>query len=87
MYLDIELDKTPTSLVITENRLYCPEVPELCCLPAGFLAMALSMSDLSCCQRAFSWFLSPGLAWPGLIWLTEVELPSSLCLRVALGLL
>ena len=48
--------------------------------------MAVSMSVLSCCQRALSWFLSPGLAWLALSsWLTEVVLPSSLCLRVALG--
>ena len=72
--------------MITENLLYCPE-PELGCLPAGFFAMAVSMSDLSCCQSLFSWFLSPGLAWPGPTWVTEVELPRSLCLRVALGLL
>ena len=73
---------------MTENLLYCPRS----CVPwsltseelTGFLAMADSISSFSCCQSLLSSVLSPGLD-DDLLPTLLLELPSSLCLRVALG--
>ena len=71
----------PTLLLMTENRLYWPPAHS----PAGFLAMAVSMSVLSCCHILLTSPLSPGLAGLAGDWRLELELPNSLWRSVALG--
>ena len=70
--------QAPTWLLMTENLLYWP--PDSL---SGFLAIAVSMSVLSCCHILLTSPLSPGLAILAGAW--GLELPSSLWRRVALG--